>query len=199
MMAFRVGEVVPVERGRGIWREDWPPAWFIFTTPAQSESAAAAWLQAQGVCECWFPVEVRWRRQPHGRRAKVKYSAPIVPRYIFAFLPAEPHWDVLFDRARGKLSGVVSRDGLPLAIPEAAILQMRHVPERLALIRERDRIARIVRPGDRASVTTGPLAGWTVDVESIHGGIARIVVPLLGRSSVEISVANLARILPVAS
>ena len=197
-MTYQVGQIVEFPQARGIWRRDWEPSWFILTTPAQSEAPASAWLMAQGCAECWFPTEVRWRRIPRGKRSKVKYLAPIVPRYVFALMPAEPHWDVLFSRARGKVSGVVSRYGIPAPISDADMAGMREVPQRLANAREVARQARTIRAGDRASVTSGPLAGWTVDVESIHAGIARIVVPLLGRSSVEISEEHLVKTQPVA-
>lgn len=192
-MAFRIGEVVPVERGRGIWRTTWQPAWFIFITAPQAETAAEAWLRRNGCEDCWFPSEERWRAS-RGRRRKVAYLAPIVPRYLFARLPMEPHWDVLFAEARGKITRVVSRDGIPLPVPEAAILQMQHLPERLAVIRETARRAAEIRRGDRAMITAGPLSGWIIDVAGIHGGIARAVLPLLGGTEVEISEANLKKL-----
>lgn len=199
-MAFEIGQPVDPTAWatmfgkRGLWARDADPQWYIFTTAPQGELPAEAWLRRNGVPECWFPTEMKWRIIPRGKRRKVPYMAPIAPRYLFSVLDKVPHWDVLFDRARGKLTGVVSRDGVPQPIPEAAMMQMQQVPQRLETLREDMRRARQIGPGDRATVQDGPMAGWTVDVTRIHAGIAHIVIPLLGQREVPIEEARLRKL-----
>jgi len=179
---------------RGIWIKDADPQWYIFVTAPQRELQAEAWLRRNGVHECWFPTEPRWRRIPRGMVRKVRYMAPIVPRYLFVMIDKEPNWDVLFDRARGKLTGVVSRDGVPMPICEADMLKMRHVPVTLEAIREKRRLASMIREGDRVEVMSGPLEGWMVDVSRIHAGMARIIIPMLGLDEVDVPIDRLRRV-----
>lgn len=179
---------------RGIWRCDADPQWYIFVTAPQGEVAAGAWLRRNGVPECWFPTEPKWRRVPRGKVRKVRYFAPVVPRYLFAVIDKEPNWDVLFARARGKLVGVVSCNGTPIPIPERDMMAMRQVPARLAAITEKRRIAAMIRPGDRVEIEDGPLAGWTVDVARIHAGIASIVIPMLGLDEVKVPADRLRKV-----
>lgn len=203
MAGYQAGQVIPPEEWqaifgkRGLWAAPLPaPQWYIFTTAAQRELPAEAWLRRNGVPECWFPTETRWRNLPRGKRRKVSYLAPIAPRYLFAVLDKEPHWDVLFARARvlGNITGVVSRNGVPQPIPEAAMMQMRHVPQRLEAIRAEMEAAKRINPGDRAEIITGPLAGWTVDIATIHDGIASFVLPLLGKSAASVELSGLRKI-----
>ncbi len=126
-MTYQIGQIVPFHYTRSVWRADIaPPQWFIFHVKSQHELPAEAWLMRNGACEAWHPTEVRWRLV-RGKRRKVKYHAALVPGYVFALLDRIPHWDVLFDRAKGKLLHVVSRDGIPLAIGEDVIEKMADV------------------------------------------------------------------------
>lgn len=193
-VTYHIGQIVPMRAARGIWRSERRPGWFIFTTPPQAEARAAAWLREVGADECWFPVEERWRTEARGKTRRVSYLAPVAPRYLFAVLSFDPHWDVLFDRAKGKISKVIARDGVPLEIPEQAMLEMRQVPRRIEAMREEIRRASEIRPGDRAEIVAGPLAGWTVDVTRIHAGIAHFIVPLLGRSEAKIAMGDMRKI-----
>lgn len=192
-MTYTIGQIIPIERRRGIWHRPIDAAWYIFNTKPQQEIAASAWLVKNGALDAWFPHEIGWRKIARGRPRKIEYLRRIAPGYVFALLGNEPHWDVLFREARGKLTRVVSHNSVPMQIPESSIAQMQHVPRRIEEIREAARQARMIRPGDKAEITDGPLSGWVVDVTRIDAGIAHFVVPLLGERETAIPVARLER------
>jgi len=175
--------------GRGLWCGARVPSWYIFTTKAQGERAAAAWLEENGVPETWFPVESKWRKIARGPRRSVEYMAPVAPRYLFAVLDKNPNWDVLFERTRGKITGVVSYE----PIPERVIMQMAQVPQRIAeMVKEIEERSKI-RVGDKVTVIRGPYEGWTVEARQVGDKKATVGFPvnILGRDEVEISLADL--------
>lgn len=176
---IEIGDIVPAPEARGIWAEPWPPAWFIFTTPPRGELPASAWMERNGVAETWYPSEQAFKRNRYKPNARIPYLRPIVPGYLFAVLSFRPHWDVLFSRSRGKLLKVVSKNGNPIAIPESVISEMEQVPQRLEIIREAERAKRTIGKGDKAEVMIAGTS-WTVEVESIHAGVASFVLPFFG-------------------
>ena len=182
-----IGDVVQLPEARGIWGQPWEPAWFIFQVPPRGELPASAWLERNGASEVWYPSEQAFKRNKYKPNDRIPYTRPIAPGYLFAVLPAEPHWDVLFARSRKKLSRVVSHNGLPVAIPESVISDMAQVPQRLETIRAAEKAKHTINPGDKAAVSIAGVQ-WTVEVESIHAGIARFVLPLMGGRTVQASV-----------
>mgnify|MGYP006892225489 FL=1 len=104
---------------------------------------------------------------------------------------------MLFARAQhgGKklLTHVVSRGSEPIPIPESTIIEMAQVPKRLEVIREAEREARKLRPGDKARLNIGGTE-WTVQVEAIHEGIASFVLPLLGGHEVKARVEDVRKV-----
>lgn len=199
-MGYEIGQKIDAETWqsmfgkRDLWVRDADPRWYIFITAPQGELPAEAWLRRNGVPECWFPTEERWKRIPRGKVRKVKYLAPIVPRYLFVTLDKEPNWDLLFERSLGKLTGVVCRDGVPMPISERDMLKMQQVPATLFAIREKKRLATIVRAGDRVRVLSGAFEEWVVDVSRVHAGVAHVILPMLGLNEVEVPVDRLARV-----
>ena len=154
------------------------PKWFVFLS--RTESRAVPFLLRHGADEAWFPVEKYWRTLPRGVRGKVEATRRIAPGYVFALLPQEPDWGSLIRSSTGKITGVICRDCLPLPVPERQMMQMMQVPRSLEIIRERERIAKTLFPGDRARVISVPFADWQVDITRVHEGIARFMVPFLG-------------------
>lgn len=141
-----------------------------------------------GAVDAWFPSEVRWRAVSRGNRAKVKYLAPVAPGYLFALVSRQPNWGALFHGSRGKIQRVVTLDGEPYPVPERQLMAMQDMPGRIREVAERARRAREIRPGDKAEITSGPLAQWTVDIARINAGIAWFISPLLGGREVAIPV-----------
>ena len=193
-MTLRIGDTLPPSTGRGIWAEDWEPSWHIFAKlPPRGELQASAWLARNGAPDAWYPSETAYKRNRFKPNQRIAYQTPVVPGYLFVILPMRPHWDVLMDRARGKLGKVVSDNGNPIAIPESVILDMAQVPERLATIREAERTRNTIHAGDKAVVS---IAGtdWTVEVTSIDRGVASFVLPLLGGREVKRAVGELKKV-----
>ena len=190
-MHYFIGQSFPLEPQRPVQvGEIATAAWFGFQTPPLKETSAQAWLEKRGI-EAWFPTEPRKRRLARGKRAFVEYDGKIVPRYIFARFTGYPQWDVL--RGCRWLSRVIGVDGNPLPVSDDVMSQMEQVPQRLEVIRQRERDRRIISPGDRVRITSGAMEGWVVDVSSVHAGIARLILPqsLLGISEAQVEVAHL--------
>ncbi len=192
-MKYEIGQMVPFDFPRKLLGDELAlPEWYILRTVPQREFAAQAWIQHFGVL-AWLPTEPRWRKAPRGRRDKVQYQHRIAPGYLFCHFHRSPNWDVIRDKGKGKVSGVVSEGEWPLVIPDEAIAKMRLVPEQIEIQRHKAMEARRIRPGDKAEIIDGPLAGWTVDVARIDAGIAHFVIPLLGETEATISVGSLER------
>jgi len=179
MTHYRIGQTFKHNGGQIVAAPLGTVAWYILLTAPQQEFAVSAWLTRSGAVECWLPTEEAWRRV-RGPRRKVSYLRRLAPGYVFLAVDRAPLWHVIRDASLGRIRGVVCQDGEPLEVPEAALARMRRVPARIAQIRERARQERIIRPGDRAVIATGPLAGWAVDVARLDRGIAHFVLPLLG-------------------
>lgn len=192
-MTYQIGQIVPFDYTRRIWREVCGPTWYIFEVPSCREGDAEVWLMQNGAAEAWHPTEALWR-PVRGNRRKVKYRVAVVPGYVFALLEREPNWDVLFDRARGKMYRVVSRNGIPLPIGEHVIERMADVPKLLHDRRMALAEARRVRVGDRATLDPSSALAWTVEVTEITGTFARIVTPLLGGRESIVDAARLEKI-----
>lgn len=195
--SLKIGDTLPAATSRGIWAEAWEPAWFIFQVPPRGELPASAWLARNGASEVWYPTETAFKRNRFQPGKRIPYDRPVAPGYLFAVLPARPHWDVLFDRSRKKLSHVVSHNGEPVAVPESVIASMAQVPQRLAVIREAEQAKRMIKPGDKVAVQIGGVE-WTVEVSRIHAGIASFIVPLLGGREVQAPVDTLIKQQPLA-
>ena len=192
--AFAVGQTFRQPERQTITGQPVSPRWFALLTMPQGEAKAQAWLAVHGV-ESWYPTEVAWRIIPRAKR-KQKYLKRIAPGYLFARFEAEPNWPAI-RYSRHKLR-VVSIDGNPAPISDATMAEMQAIPDRLAEIKQRAIEARTIRPGDRATIRDGFMAGWAVDVSEIHDGIAQFIVPILGETVVKIPVARLAKTQPLA-
>lgn len=190
---YFIGQTIPLEPRRPVQVGDAVPLWYGFQTPPQKETSAQAWLEKRGI-EAWFPTEPRRRRLPKGKRAFVEYDGKVVPRYIFARFTGYPQWDVLRDCRW--LSRVIGVDGNPLPVSDDVMSQMEKVPQRLEIIRQREAEKRIIRPGDKVRISSGPMDGWIVDVSAVHAGIAKLILPqaLLGISETQVAVSRLHKI-----
>lgn len=201
--AWRVGEVVPLAR-RELFGEPAEPAWFILLVRPQAELPVCARLARLGAVESWFPTEVAWRRLRTGGREK--YWRRIAPGYVFLLTDAAVRWHLLAEATLGMVAGVVGVCGpggqlAPAPISTAEMLAMRQVPARLEALRRRAEAERLAAarahlvtgPGP-AQITAGALAGFVVDVRSVHAGIARVVMEMLGGpTEVQVEVGSLRR------
>ncbi|WP_313353299.1 hypothetical protein [Paracoccus sp. (in: a-proteobacteria)] len=77
---------------------------------------------------------------------------------------------------------------------DEVMAQIAQVPERLEIIRRREAEKRIIRQGDKVEIVDGVMRGWVVDIASVHAGLAKFLVPLLGEREVEIGVDRLRKL-----
>lgn len=162
--------------------EDIAPTWFILIAKPTRDQHLEAWLRKIGVADVWRPVEAAWK-PCRGKRKKVAYERSIAPGYLFCLFDREPIWHVLWEQAGTRARGVVGHFERPLPIPERVMAQMRHVPQRIEVMRQQEearrraeRLARQPVEGQPARPVSGALAGHVVDVARIHAGIAHFVV-----------------------
>ncbi len=193
---YFVGQVVPRDPVRGIVHgPDTPPVWHALIVPAQREVAAREFLRAHGIY-AFFPSESRYRTIA-GKR--IEREAAIVSRVVYAKFHQAPQWDVM-RRYHRMVQGVFSRfdpvRGIlrPVQIPPEIIKALHGVTveaERIKQAQIEMRRARAmamqVRPGDRAEIVDGPLAGFLVDVAEVRDGAAwfEFLTGGKGRATVE--------------
>jgi transcription antitermination factor NusG len=194
-MSYRIGDRMPLE-GHGILGNPLPdgPRWFIFRTPPMREMRAQGFLMRNGALEAWHPTVTEWvpAKGLKPRRKKIPIIRRVAPGYVFALFDREPRFHILFEAARGRVSRVVTSGGKPLELPDRAIAAMRIVPERLVQTQEEAERERYIawlqkQPvvGESATIKAGPLAGISVDVQEIHGGLANCLAIGIGRLTIE--------------
>lgn len=164
------------------------PTWYAFSTLPQKEAATRAWFGQRGI-EAWYPSEVVWLVNPSKRR-KTRLEKPVVSRYVFAAFYDDPNWHDIRERLR--YARPMVSNGVPLHFPESALQQMALVPQRIAELREMEREARRIKPGDRVH---HPLFdGWAVEVVAVDKGLARFFTPFLGGAEVTAPVEELRKV-----
>ena len=183
-----IGDVVPWLPGRSILGAPLAaPAWFILKTwpepvPGKIKSVlefpTSQWLLSLGIKRdhIWAPTEKI--TVGRGRNQFIRQRL-ICPGYLFCAFENEVAWDLLVDRSpRHRIRGVVSMGDRPYRVPLRVLSQMAQMPDRLRELQaEKDAAlaALLPKPGDQARLTTGPLAGYMVDIKSIDRGIARFL------------------------
>ena len=156
-------------------------AWYVLTTEPQREHVVANWIEASGWAAL-VPLETRWRiprslKRGGDRQKREAYQIPLLPRMVLAGFPDAPQWLTVMDRYG--VTGVLGINGTPAATRPGEA-------ERLQASSEGLRKATAPRPlaaGAKATITApGPLQGHVVEVVSIHGRHAKIVLQLFGAS-----------------
>lgn len=184
----------PPPSGRGIQVGEADPAWFVLVTRPQAEDRARDWLLAGGASDAWFPVETYWRSIPRGKRRTVEAVRRVVPGYVFVRFSGFPQWDLI--RGSRFVASVVGIGGTPMPIRDDDMARMEMVPQRLAVLREAQRQARVIRAGDRVRIRDGGLEGWIVDVSEVTGNLARLLVPILGHRLAGVPLDRLEKVAP---
>lgn len=150
--------------------------WFALQTPPQKERAARYHLRRHGQ-DAFYPSEMRqWKVRGQWRERE----APIVPGYVYARFTHQPQWHVI--KALPFFSGVIAIGVHPFPIPRAIVRRLRGMTveaEELARAKAevRSAMAAAYAPaeGEPATITSGPLAGFCVDIRSIRGGVAHFM------------------------
>ncbi|EBA18384.1 transcription antitermination protein NusG [Roseobacter sp. SK209-2-6] len=202
-MNYSIGQKVETEERRRLMGEEFQgrdgskvALWFVLKVQPMKEFEVEMWLgQQEGVLEAWLPTNKAWRNQARGHRRKVQYRQKIAPGYVFACVERRIAWDLLQRRSNGKVLGVVGYNGRPLPVPEEQMRAMKKLPKIVQKIYAEAQSVKLVRPGDKARILDdGPMCDWVVDVTEVNGGIAKILVPLLGEREAQISMEQLERI-----
>jgi transcription antitermination factor NusG len=182
MQALRIGDTVqPEDTDATPLAGRQPPQWFITLATPTKDAGLAAYFDLIGAVEAWRPTVTKWKAA-RGPRKRVQYQASAAPGYVFVLVDRAPRWHIIRQQAGRLMRGVVGRHGLPMPIPEDVIASMQLVPGRIELLRkeallrrEAERLARMPRPGGKARLAEGPLAGFVVEVESIDRGVLHFI------------------------
>lgn len=171
MTAYQIGVVYPLERPRGIFSgEEIRPTWYALTVPPNKEKAARETLRAQGVY-AFYPSETKRYRNRFSPDKPIKVERPIVSSLVYAMFRHAPQWDVMKEQRR-IITGVYSINGSPIAIPSDVIRHLQGMTVEAERLREAKADLLRIREGDRATIVSGPLAGFAVDVDSVaHGQV----------------------------
>jgi transcription antitermination factor NusG len=166
-MTYYIGQVLPIDRKRGLTGDPLDaPEWYALTVHGGKESAARDMLKANGI-HAQYPVrEVKYRQRGKAMIRKL----PIITRVIYAQFCRQPQWDVL--KARRLITGVYGIGETPLVIPYDVIRAVMGLPTVEEELEAARREMLRVRDGDKAEITTGPLAGFVVDVNRVADGVA---------------------------
>lgn len=164
---IKIGDTMPYDPPRGIAGEKLPVAeyrWHALRVPPMRERAACAMLKAQRVFAfCPMEDRVRFRK---GR--KIVQSFPTVTQIIYARFRHRPNWDVML--ARKLITGVFCDGNIPIALHPDVIRAIQGLPTRAERLAEARAEMLRLRPGDRADMLDGPLAGFVVDVTRTEKG-----------------------------
>ncbi len=150
---------------------------WIITVPTQREFRASEEMRRLGH-DAWTPVEYRYKRanRHSGRRVVVPYA--ILTRYVILAAPSLP-WGALNQlRGRGLVTGYLSIDGFPAALPHAEATRLRSIGDHIEPTTIR--VNRGIRCGERCVIVDGPFAGQTVKVERIKKNEATALLYWLG-------------------
>ncbi|EBA17417.1 hypothetical protein RSK20926_06762 [Roseobacter sp. SK209-2-6] len=202
-MTYEIGQQIDAQERRALMGEEFRDRegrkinrWFVLKVQPMKEFEVETWLAHQeGVLEAWLPTNKAWRNQARGHRRKIQYRQKIAPGYVFGCVERRVAWDLLKRRSNGKVLGVVGHNGRPLPVPKEQMRAMKKLPKIVQKIYADAQSAKLVRPGDKARILDdGPMCDWVVDVTEVNGGIAKILVPLLGEREAQISMEQLERL-----
>lgn len=129
------------------------------------------------------PLEEVFRKANGTVKKKRKVTRPLMPGWIIAGFSAQVDWWSVL--SVNSVSGVACENGGPKEVRYSQIRCMLSglpsgivpAPDYAALMRSRSEY----EPGDLCEVAAGPFEGYMVDVQSITGKAARVLVPFLGQ------------------
>lgn len=158
--------------------------WYVVQSAPQKEYLAQRMLATQNV-PAFVPTRFLWRRKNRFTQKELR-NLPLVPRYLFAgFPPDQADWFGLFKRRM--IQGVVGIDGEPVKISSVelrafireAVGEMR-VPDAQRYMRTRGEFD----VGDTVRILEGPFQHHLVEVKTLTGKSAEILMNLLGTTRI---------------
>ncbi len=181
---YHIGDVIPAAQPRlGIVSgPEHPPIWHALIVAPQKEIAVRDYLRAQGIY-AFFPSIIK-ARHTHGKRYEREH--PIVSQHVYAQFRQQPQWAEMKQNRR-LITGVFCIGGRPIEIHRDVIRHLQGLTVEAERLREARAEMLRVRPGDKAMITDGPLAGFMVEVDEVKGGEAlfRFWTGGKGRASVK--------------
>lgn len=151
--------------------------WYVLRVASQGETAAGKLLKRLGYTAF---VPTVWKRviKRRGRQSKaIEITRPMLNRYVLLGSDVTPPWPVILDYPW--IEAAVGIEGKPSKVDVKGMraLFAEHVCESLVPKRVQKQKARrlVLRPGARAEVREGLLAGQLVTVENLKGSWAEVV------------------------
>lgn len=183
---YHIGKQVPLDYTRTIIGAPLEtPKWHALLVPGSKERAVSEALKQKGV-HCLYPErEKSWVIR--GKRHQRKF--PIVSGIVYAKFRHRPQWDVL--KNRRFVIGVISHNGVPIALDGEIIRGIMGLPTREEELRAALAEVNRIREGDRAEIISGPLDGFLVNIRSVEG--ARVWFETLTGIKGDMDVSKLSR------
>lgn len=127
--------------------------WYLVTTKPKSEFKAQENLLRQGY-ETYLPLIQTSRRR---NSQMINRTEPFFPRYLFIHLNKESdNWSPI--RSTIGVSGLVRFGGLPAAVPENMITNLKNNENESGL---QVYAKKVLKQGDKVDVIAGPFEGYT--------------------------------------
>jgi len=152
--------------------------WYVVYANIKCEFRAEKGLLAKGY-DVFLPRTRRWIR--HARK-KTERVLPLLPRYLFVGFDINlmPWYEI---RNTDGVEGVLSNNTIPVAVPAAAIEDLR-VMQEMGVFDETTEVLRL-SVGDRVKMVTGPFAGHVCTLKSARGKErVEVIMALFGRENV---------------
>jgi len=152
--------------------------WYVVYTNIKCEFRAEKGLLAKGY-DVFLPRAKRWIR--HARRKK-EQVVPLLPRYLFVGFDINlMAWYEI--RNTDGVEGVLSNNSIPVAVPAAAIEDLRAMQE-IGVFDETTEVLRL-KEGDQVRMVKGPFAGHLCTLKSARGKKrVEVILSLFGRENV---------------
>lgn len=179
MMQYRdlkIGDAIPQAAIRAPFYGPVEPAWYVMQCDRTRGGMIAAreWLVKMGADDAWFPEEQARRQiKRAGKLFREMYQRPVVPGIVFVLTALQPQWDVIAERRRIKPLMIA---GTPVAVTPNVLACMAQVPQRIDAMRKAEIEAKMLRVGDSAKFTAGVFEGRIVQVETIRGNEALVLI-----------------------
>ena len=152
--------------------------WYVVYTNIKCEFRAEKGLIAKGY-DVFLPRAKCWIR--HARQKKERVQ-PLLPRYLFVGFDINimPWYEI---RNTDGVEGVLSNNSIPVAVPAAAIEDLRAMEE-IGVFDETTEVLRL-RAGDPLRLVKGPFAGHVCTLKSARGKKrVEVILSLFGRENV---------------
>lgn len=149
-------------------------SWFVARTKPGGEKLARENFGRQGF-RCFLPLEEC--QQKRGRRQVVLHR-PLFPSYIFVALNLNrPGWTAV-NSTYGVVRLVAKANGLPTAVPDAAVEELIARTDEYGCLLPPEEIA----IGSEMRIVKGPFANWVAEVEDAPDETrVRLLFDLMGR------------------